>query len=60
MFQLMFRYQLKCLTFFKGGGTGFLGSQLVNAFKKKASRVLVVSRMPGVNLFSWVSIYFTL
>jgi hypothetical protein len=38
----------------KGGGTGFLGSHLVNAFKSRASQVLIVSRMPGVNSFSWV------
>lgn len=36
-----------------GGGTGFVGSSLVNAFKSMGAKVWVVSRMPGPINKSW-------
>ena len=36
-----------------GGGTGFVGSALVNAFKAIGSKVWVISRMPGPINKSW-------
>ena len=36
-----------------GGGTGFVGSYLAEGFRNVASKVLIVSRMPGVGRISW-------
>lgn len=39
--------------YISGGGTGFIGSALVEAFQNIGSKVWVVSRMPGPGQFSW-------
>lgn len=36
-----------------GGGTGFIGTSLVNAFSQRGLRPIVVSRMPGPFRISW-------
>ena len=36
-----------------GGGTGFIGSYITQAFAQNASKVITVSRMPGVDRINW-------
>lgn len=37
-----------------GGGTGFIGTQIINSLSHKGASYTCISRMPGPNRISWV------
>lgn len=41
---------------FIGGGTGFIGSALTFLLKSKGYEVTIISRMPGPQRITWVSL----
>lgn len=40
---------------FSGGGTGFVGSQLIKSLSLEGVTCTCISRMPGPSRMSWVS-----